>query len=95
MICHFFSELGIWSLRLDVGFTDFEESNMTQNPYDLKIELNISRGQHYIDLVNDFGANKNNLIGSHNFYPQSYTSLKSKVWLQNYFQIHQLLYLRD
>ena len=46
---------------------------MTHNPYGLKIELNMSRGQHYIDLIMDFGVNRDNLIGSHNFYPQRFT----------------------
>ena len=48
---------------------------MTHNPYGLKIELNMSRGQHYIDLIMDFGVNRDNLIGSHNFYPQRFTGL--------------------
>ena len=71
----FFADLGIWSLRLDEGFRDYEEAMMTHNPYGIIIETNISRGQHYIDLIMDFGANKDRLIGSHNFYPQAYTGL--------------------
>lgn len=35
----------------------------------------MSRGQHYIDLIMDFGVNRDNLIGSHNFYPQRFTGL--------------------
>ncbi|MGV3011185.1 DUF871 domain-containing protein [Streptococcus thoraltensis] len=77
-----FSKMGVWSLRLDEGFTGYEEAKMTQNPYKLKIELNISRGQHYIDMVNDFGANKQQLIGSHNFYPQSYTGLNLDYFIK-------------
>ncbi len=77
-----FVDMGIWSLRLDEGFTGYEEATMSHNPYNLKIELNISRGQHYIDLVNDFGANKRNLIGSHNFYPQSYTGLNLDYFIK-------------
>ncbi|MGG6796218.1 UNVERIFIED_CONTAM: DUF871 domain-containing protein [Streptococcus canis] len=77
-----FIDMGIWSLRLDEGFTGYEEAMMSHNPYNLKIELNISRGQHYIDLVNDFGTNKRNLIGSHNFYPQSYTGLNLDYFMK-------------
>lgn len=72
---HFFSDLGIWSIRLDEGFTGLEEARMSMNPYGITIELNISRGQHYIDMIMDFGADKNHVVGSHNFYPQSYTGL--------------------
>jgi hypothetical protein len=71
----FFADMGAWGLRLDLGFTGAEEAKMTHNPYGLKIELNMSRGQHYIDLIMDFGPNKDNLIGSHNFYPQRFTGL--------------------
>lgn len=71
----FFADLGIWSLRLDVGFTGFEEAMMTYNQEGIMIELNISRGQHYIDLVNDCHPNKRQLIGSHNFYSLAYTGL--------------------
>ncbi|SUN62373.1 outer membrane protein [Streptococcus dysgalactiae subsp. equisimilis] len=77
-----FANMGIWSLRLDEGFTGYEEAKMTQNSFGLKIELNISRGQHYIDMVNDFGANKRQLIGSHNFYPQSYTGLNLNYFIK-------------
>ena len=78
----FFYDLGIWALRLDESFSGQEEAMMTHNTYGIKIELNISRGQHYIDLVNDFGANKRNLIGSHNFYPQSYTGLNLDYFIK-------------
>ena len=70
-----FAEMGAWGLRLDLGFTGAEEAQMTHNPYGLKIELNMSRGQHYLNLIMDFGVNRDNLIGSHNFYPQRWTGL--------------------
>ncbi|QBO36034.1 DUF871 domain-containing protein [Periweissella cryptocerci] len=72
---HFFADLGAWGLRLDEGFTGAEEAKMTQNPYGLKIEVNISRGTHYIDQIADYAPNRDNLLGSHNFYPQRYTGL--------------------
>lgn len=71
----FFADLGAWGLRLDEGFTGAEEAQMTQNPYGLKIEVNISRGTHYIDQIMDYAPNRDNLLGSHNFYPQRYTGL--------------------
>lgn len=47
----FFSDLGVWGLRLDEGFTGLEEAQMTRNPYGLKIELNISAGTNYVDRI--------------------------------------------
>lgn len=89
----FFADLGIWSLRLDLGFTGFEEALMTYNPYGILIELNVSRGQHYIDLVNDCHPNKRQLIGSHNFYPLAYTGLDYEFFLEtaSIYKQYQLL----
>ncbi|MGY3743152.1 DUF871 domain-containing protein [Leuconostoc inhae] len=77
----FFKELGVTTIRLDEGFTGYEETKMTFNPWNLKIETNISRGQHYIDMICDFGANTNNLTGSHNFYPQLRTGLQADYFM--------------
>lgn len=77
----FFKALGVWSVRLDEGFTGQEEAEMTRNPYHLKIEINSSRGQHYVDMILDFKANRDNLIGCHNFYPQKYTALDFEYFL--------------
>lgn len=77
----FFHDLGVAAIRLDEGFTGYEEAKMTYNPYNIKIETNISRGQHYIDMVWDFGPNPRNLIGSHNFYPQVRTGLERDYFI--------------
>lgn len=78
----FFADMGVWSVRLDEGFRGYEEAQMTHNPHGIIIETNISRGQHYLDLIMDFGANKNRLIGSHNFYPQAYTALDFDYFME-------------
>jgi hypothetical protein len=71
----FFHDLGAWGVRLDGSFGGEEEAEMTRNPYGLKIEVNMSQGTHYIDTIMDFSPNLENLLGSHNFYPQRYTGL--------------------
>jgi len=71
----FFNNLGASGIRLDLGFTGNEESLMTFNPFDLKIELNMSTRTHYLDTIMDYRPNTNNLIGSHNFYPHRFTGL--------------------
>ncbi|GMA07462.1 outer surface protein [Tetragenococcus halophilus subsp. flandriensis] len=74
----FFHELGADGVRLDLGFTGAEEAQMTRNPYHLKIEINMSTGTNYVDNIMSFSPNKENLLGSHNFYPHRYTGLGYK-----------------
>ncbi|KRM72575.1 DUF871 domain-containing protein [Lacticaseibacillus brantae] len=71
----FFHELGAYGIRLDLGFTGAEEAKMTRNPFDLKIEVNMSQGTHYIDNIMAFSPKRENLLGSHNFYPHRYSGL--------------------
>jgi uncharacterized protein len=71
----FFKEIGADGLRLDMGFTGSEESLMTFNDENLKIEINMSINTHYIDTIMDFMPNKDNLIACHNFYPHRYSGL--------------------
>lgn len=71
----FFKEINADGIRLDVGYTGNEESLMTFNPQDLKIEINMSNDTHYIDTVMDFIPNRYTLIGCHNFYPHNYAGL--------------------
>jgi len=77
----FFHQLGAYGIRLDLGFTGNEESIMTHNPYGLKIELNMSSGTKYIDNIMTYQPNRDNLIGSHNFYPHRYSGLSLKHFL--------------
>ena len=70
-----FKEMGLSGIRLDMGFSGYEESVMTYNEYGLKIELNISNGTKYVDNIISYKSNINNLYGCHNFYPHIYTGL--------------------
>lgn len=72
----FFKEIGAWAIRLDLGFGGKQESIMSFNDYDLKIEINMSNESHYIDTIMDYCPNKENIIGCHNFYPHIYTGLE-------------------
>lgn len=71
----YFKDIGLYGIRLDLGFTGIEESIMTYNPYDLKIEINMSNGTRYLENILSHRPNKDNLIGCHNFYPHRYTGL--------------------
>lgn len=78
----FFKETGASGIRLDVSYSGNEESIMTFNPYDLKIEVNMSTGARYIDNVMKYKPNMNNLIGCHNFYPHRYAGLSVSHFLK-------------
>lgn len=71
----FFHDLGLYGIRLDIGFTGLEESLMTYNPYGLKIEINMDSGTEYLENIMEHRPNTENLLGCHNFYPLRYTGI--------------------
>ena len=71
----FFKDLGLYGIRLDLGFSGNEESMMTFNKEGLKIEINMSNGSRYLENILSYEPNRENLIGCHNFYPHRYTGL--------------------
>lgn len=71
----YFVNLGVKGIRLDMGFTGKEEAMMTKNNLGLKIEINMSNDDHYLDRIFDYSPNKEQLVGCHNFFPQAYTAL--------------------
>ncbi|MGL5042747.1 MAG: DUF871 domain-containing protein [Culicoidibacterales bacterium] len=71
----FFHKLGATGIRLDLGFDGLVEANLTQNEYDLDIEINMSNDTAYLDNILSYAPNKDKILGCHNFYPQSYTGL--------------------
>ncbi|WP_434577868.1 DUF871 domain-containing protein [Thermoanaerobacterium thermosaccharolyticum] len=71
-----FHDLGIDCLRLDYGFTTDEIAEMTNNEFDIKIELNASTiTKEQIDELISQKADLNKLRTCHNFYPKPYTGL--------------------
>ena len=78
----FFHEIEADGIRLDQGFTGLEESLMTFNPFDLKIEVNMSNNTHTIDTIMDYAPNPYNLIACHNFYPHVYSGLSLEHFKQ-------------
>lgn len=72
----FFHEIDAYGIRLDVGFTGSEEAHMKRNPFGLKIEINKYECRDKIlDQIMSYSPNRENLMGSHNFYPMRYTGL--------------------
>ncbi|MBS5951186.1 MAG: DUF871 domain-containing protein [Clostridium sp.] len=71
----FFNDLGAFGIRLDVGFDGSKEAKVSFNPYNLKIEINMSNDVAYIDNIITYKPNKPFIYGCHNFYPQKGTGL--------------------
>ena len=78
----FFAELGAYGIRLDIGFTGNEEAIMTHNPFGLKIEINMSNATNYLDNIIAYQPNRENLVGSHNYYPHRYAGLSYAHFLK-------------
>lgn len=78
----FFKDIGLSGIRLDLGFSGKEESVMSFNPYNLKIEVNMSSGTKDIENIMSYIPNKDNIIGCHNFYPHKYTGLSRKHFME-------------
>lgn len=74
----FFKDMHADGIRLDEGFDGLKESLMSYNPQNLKIEINASFGNKYIDNILSHYPNRDNIITCHNFYPQQYTGLSIK-----------------
>lgn len=79
---HYFHDLGVTSIRLDSGYDGKTEAMMTHNPYGLQIEFNVSRNTHELERILDFQPNRNQMCGSHNFYPQRYTGLPLSTFVE-------------
>ena len=86
----FFNDTGASGIRLDMSYSGNEESMMTFNPYDLKIEINMSTGAKYIDNVMKYKPNMKNIIGSHNFYPHRYSGLSHDHFMKTSKQFRDL-----
>jgi len=78
----FFKEMGLYGIRLDLGYSGNEESIMTFNEQNLKIEINMSNGTKYLDNILSHKPLTTNLYGCHNFYPHVYTGLSRMHFLK-------------
>lgn len=79
-----FADLGVDILRMDMAY-DIEKSViLINNPYDILIEFNASVvSEGYIDALRKAGAGDKRILACHNFYPQRYTGMKWKTYLDN------------
>lgn len=73
---------GVAGIRLDEALPLEEIVSLTQNPYQLKIELNMSTDKRLLTDLLQAGANRENIIACHNFYPHEYTALSEDYFLE-------------
>ncbi|ARU91891.1 hypothetical protein SCLARK_001364 [Spiroplasma clarkii] len=77
----FFAELNIDVVRFDSPMSPQQLANLTFNDYGIKIELNMDNNDYLLDETLHYGGIKDNILGSHNFYPQKYCGI-SKAFYQ-------------
>lgn len=78
---YFKEQFHVSALRLDMGFSGQEEAFMSLDASNVKVELNISNGTKYVETILSYEANRDNLLGCHNFYPRKYTALSRQHFL--------------
>jgi hypothetical protein len=70
-----FKALGVDTLRLDLGLSEFEEVLLSKNPHGIRLELNMSFESAHVASLLQLGADPDRIWGCHNYYPQRYTGL--------------------
>lgn len=80
-LSYFKNELFLSGIRLDMGFSGAEETEMSFDPSHLKVEINISSGTKYIENILSYQPNLENIVGCHNFYPRRFTGLSRKQFI--------------
>lgn len=81
--------LGLTGIRLDEALPLEEIVSLTQNPYGLKIELNLSTDKVLLTKLLASEANRDNIVACHNFYPHAYTGLSEEHFLEMSSFYHQ------
>lgn len=84
----FFEELQIDAMRLDLGMSSIEEAALTKNKWGIKVCINGATLTDHVGALLAAGADKENLVGCHNYYPHRYTGISldyyvkgSKNWI--------------
>lgn len=75
-----FADMGLDIIRLDGNFSDYLDRLITCNPYGIKIEFNGSNDVSVDHLIRH-GADPHNIIICHNFYPERYSGLSWKTFM--------------
>ncbi len=78
-----FKTIGIDILRMDMSYGLEGDTKLINNKEGIQLEFNASALKpSYIKELIENGANKENILVSHNFYPQPYTGMKWDKFLK-------------
>lgn len=75
-----FHEIGCDIIRMDMSYGLEGDLKLLKNPYGILIEFNASVGLDIATLIEN-GVDKERILTCHNFYPQRYTAVKWKDFL--------------
>ncbi|MGL6167488.1 MAG: MupG family TIM beta-alpha barrel fold protein [Fusobacteriaceae bacterium] len=71
--------LGVKTIRIDFGYTEEEISFMSQNKYNIKIQLNASTiTKAFFQKLDKLNPNYKNIDALHNFYPRLNTGISEE-----------------
>lgn len=77
-------KIGLDNIRLDFGFSVQEFAVMSNNPYNIKLEVNAScMGEAFIKDFLNVGGNIDNLLACHNYYPRPETGLSMEDFIRS------------
>lgn len=76
-----FHKMGIDIIRLDGSFGTLLDRFVINNSYGIKIEFNASMDTELSQLI-EHGANRQQMITCHNFYPERYSGLGWQIFKQ-------------
>lgn len=78
-----FADIGCDILRMDLSYGKETDLLLCQNPYGIVIQLNASMGiEEELKYLKENGVDSSRLLLGHNFYPQRYTGLKWKSFVE-------------
>lgn len=78
-----FDKMNCDILRMDMSYGLSGDLELLNNPYGIKIEFNASSAaSSIIEEYLSHGVNKERILACHNFYPQPYTAMKWKSFLE-------------
>lgn len=76
----FFNEIGVSTLRLDMGLSEIEETFFSKNRYGINLEFNMSFPIDHVGGVLKSGGDPSRIAGCHNYYPHRYTGLSRRFF---------------
>lgn len=72
-------KLGVKTIRLDFGYTEYEIAKMSKNTYGIKIQLNASTiTKEFFEKLDKYEPDYKNIDALHNFYPRRGTGISEE-----------------